>query len=323
MAIKVNIPAGVASVTIDPLYQWDYGQVLEIESGDALSDVFEVHFSCLDMSDAIVRSCSSSSGCAVEVPNTCLEQSCDITAWIYEIDATSGRTLKTITIPIIERPRPNRSGEITENISNAYTEVITTINDVVEELKSGNIVLKKAETAVTSQTAQNANNANTADSARWALNASNAEYANLTNRATTAANAEKVNDLQIKMVGTVLKLDDEIISRKKLLFSGSKTVSSEDATIDLTSSVASGDVIEFHYNVSWGANSYYRFVVGNIGNHVSTRFFTGFEWGGNAIIASSNIKVTSATQIAFESVTVGGSDTSRSITIDKIYKIIE
>ena len=46
MAIKVVFPTGAASITVAGLYQWDYGQTLEIECPEIGSEIVEVHFAC-------------------------------------------------------------------------------------------------------------------------------------------------------------------------------------------------------------------------------------------------------------------------------------
>ena len=112
MTIKVAFAPGESSATIDPLHQWDFGQFLEIESADFASGSAEAHFSCLEMTEAIVESCTVSNGCyTVKIPDSCLETGDDITAWIYEILGSNGKTTKIITIPVIARPRPRRVSE--------------------------------------------------------------------------------------------------------------------------------------------------------------------------------------------------------------------
>ena len=46
MAIKAVFKSGEKAVTVPGLYQWDYGQVLEIESVELPAANVEVHFSC-------------------------------------------------------------------------------------------------------------------------------------------------------------------------------------------------------------------------------------------------------------------------------------
>ena len=109
MTIQVTIPAGEASVKIDPLHQWDYGQFIEIKSSDFVSDSVEAHFSCLGMTEAIVESCSVSNGrYTAKIPDSCLETGDNITAWIFEVSPLNGKTTKEIIIPVIARPRPIR-----------------------------------------------------------------------------------------------------------------------------------------------------------------------------------------------------------------------
>jgi hypothetical protein len=173
MAIKVNIPSGQNTATVSGLYQWDYGQVLEIESTDLSNMIGEVHFACPSMSEAIVVSCNFTEGLgSVTIPDECLEQSSNITAWIYEIAGTQGRTRKVITIYVTARTRPSVGQDIPTEISNRYTELITEVNEAVDKLKNGDTVVKKATEADRATTATSAGNASTANYAVQAGKAS-------------------------------------------------------------------------------------------------------------------------------------------------------
>ena len=177
MAIKATFTAGATAVTVSGLYQWDYGQVLEIEAAD-LPAVVEVHFACPDMNEAIVRSCSVTSGIGtVSIPDVCLEQSGTISAWVYEIHGTEGRTVKTITLPITARTRPNISQDIPVEVSNRYTELITEINEAIGDLQSGNVTVAKAIDAINAGYATSAGNASSASYAASAGNANRATQA--------------------------------------------------------------------------------------------------------------------------------------------------
>ena len=178
MAIKVNIPSGQNTATVSGLYQWDYGQVLEIESADLGNMIGEVHFACSSMSEAVVVSCNFTEGLgSVTIPDECLEQSFNITAWIYEISGTQGRTRKVITIYVTARTRPSVGQDIPTEISNRYTELITEVNEAINALKNGDVVTKKATEAVTASTAASAGNASTANHAISAGEADSATYA--------------------------------------------------------------------------------------------------------------------------------------------------
>ena len=109
MSIKATFPAGVDAIIVNGLHQWDYGQQLEIQAS-GLPAVVEVHFACAGMTEAAVRVCDASSGTAVaSIPDTCLEQSSPVTAWVYEVGETSGTTILTVTLPIIARARDRKS----------------------------------------------------------------------------------------------------------------------------------------------------------------------------------------------------------------------
>ena len=177
MAIKATFPSGVTSVTLPPLYQWDYGQVLEIESEDKLSPVVEVHFSCAGMTEAEVRICAFADNdiATVKIPDSCLEQTANITAFVYEKDVDNGRTTKAISIPIIARARPSRPVEIPVDASDCYTQLIAEVNEAIGALRDGTVTVKNAE---------NAKKAETANTALSATTASTAQEANTANEAT-------------------------------------------------------------------------------------------------------------------------------------------
>lgn len=176
MAIKVNIPSGQNTATVSGLYQWDYGQVLEIESADLGNMIGgEVHFACSSMSEAVVVSCNFTEGLgSVTIPDECLEQSSNITAWIYEISGTQGRTRKVITIYVTARTRPSVGQDIPTEISNRYTELITKVNEAVDKLENGYVVAQKATEADRANTATSAGNASTAN---YAVSAGSTSYA--------------------------------------------------------------------------------------------------------------------------------------------------
>lgn len=136
MSIKALFPAGLDAITVHGLHQWDYGQTLEIHD-TALPSLVEIHFACPGMSDAIVRPCAVVQGVATAaIPDLCLEQASPVQAWIYEIGDTSGRTIRTLTLPIMSRPRPAQSGEVPNSVGDKYTELIGEVNEVVEDLKT-------------------------------------------------------------------------------------------------------------------------------------------------------------------------------------------
>lgn len=174
MAIKALFPEGTTSITLAPLYQWDYGQELEIEAA-SLPSLIEVHFACNGMNEAVVHTCSSVNNIAtVAIPDRCLEQSNEITAWVYEIDGTAGRTIYSIKIPITARTRPARSESIPQSVRDTYTQLITEVNDLLEALQGGTVNVGYATKAGTADAATKATTADTATNAVTAGTASTA-----------------------------------------------------------------------------------------------------------------------------------------------------
>lgn len=186
MTLKAIIPPGQTEIVVNGLHQWDYGRILEIHS-DELPALIEVHFACVGMKEAVVRSCTAISGVAkVAIPDACLEQSAPITAWIYQIDSSEGATIKTVTMTVIERPRPQVNESVPTIISDKYTELVDAINEQVEALKGGEVTVSRALTA---ESANTATSANTAEYATHAYTAGAAEKAKLADTATTATRA--------------------------------------------------------------------------------------------------------------------------------------
>lgn len=187
MSIKATFPAGAKTVSVSGLYQWDYGQILEIESADMGTEIVEVHFACPSMSEAVVRSCSFTNGVGtVTIPDTCLEQTNTITAWVYRISGTQGHTLKTITMPITARTRPAGSRDIPQEISNKYTELLTELNEVIDSLEKGDVPVTRALNADSATTAGNA------QSAAYAVAAGSADSASHATTADSATIADKI-----------------------------------------------------------------------------------------------------------------------------------
>lgn len=146
MSVKAFFPEGVSSVTTSSLYQWDYGQTLEIETNNYLfPTIAEVHFSCIEMDEALVSPCSFINGVAVaNIPDECLEQTTPITAWLYTIEGNSGNTIGSVQIPIISRQRPNIGDGVPQTIGDQYTNLITEVNEAIDTLKSGDVFIKYA-----------------------------------------------------------------------------------------------------------------------------------------------------------------------------------
>ena len=186
MAIKVQIPAGVSSVTVNGLYQWDYGQVLEIESVEIGSEILEVHFACYGMTEAVVRACTFSNGVGtVTIPDECLEQTGAITAWVYEVNQSQGHTIKVIVLPVTARTRPSKNRDIPEEYVDAYGQLLEEVNEAVDAIEKGNVTAARALNADNAKHAATSSSAQSATYATSAGSASNAQIAQVANAATS------------------------------------------------------------------------------------------------------------------------------------------
>lgn len=197
MNLKAIIPSGQTEITVNGLHQWDYGRKLEIHSAE-LPALIEVHFACSGMTEAVVRSCAVVDGVATaDIPDHCIEQTTPIVAWIYCIDDTSGKTERTIIMPIIARTKPAPSPSVPTAVSDKYTELIGAVNEQIGALQDGTVTAAKAEEA---NHAAAADSATTAGTAGHATSAGHANTAGTAGHATTAGSAEVASSLGLAPV---------------------------------------------------------------------------------------------------------------------------
>lgn len=137
MPIKAIFSKGVDTLTVSGLHQWDYGQKLEIH-GLALPALIEVHFACLNMTEAVPRVGTTVDGVTtVAIPDGCLEHDTPLRAWVYVVDTTSGRTEKTIMLPIQARTKPQGADSRQPFAVDEYAEALETINETVDGWRDG------------------------------------------------------------------------------------------------------------------------------------------------------------------------------------------
>lgn len=93
-------------VETSAVFQWDYGQKLEIHGLD-LPPAVEIHFAASGDTEALVRiGFTVDKVTTAAIPDTLLEQEKDIRAYVYVSDIEHGETVKTINLPMTRRPRP-------------------------------------------------------------------------------------------------------------------------------------------------------------------------------------------------------------------------
>lgn len=137
MPIRAIFTEGVNELTVSGLHQWDYGQKLEIH-GLALPALIEVHFACLNMTEATVRIGTTADGVTtVAIPDSCLEHDTPLRAWVYVVDTTSGKTERTIMLPIEARTKPQGADSRPPFAVDEYAEALDQINKTVDGWRDG------------------------------------------------------------------------------------------------------------------------------------------------------------------------------------------
>ena len=204
MSIKATFPAGVTAMTVNGLHQWDYGRTLEIEAPE-LPTLVEIHFACAGMQEAEVRSCALIDGkMTAAIPDICLEQTSPVIAWVYEIGETNGRTTRMVTLPIIQRAKPQGSVTITPAVADKYTELLAAVNDLIEDIQSGELALSVEHVA----------QADHADEADHALEADHAAEADRAAAAGQADEALTLSDtLAVEKGGTGVTSLEELAEK--------------------------------------------------------------------------------------------------------------
>jgi len=121
---------GLREVTTAPLWQYDYGQILQITGLD-LPQAFEVHFSNSRKSGETVTQIGTDN--QVTIPDMYLTSGADIFAFVFLHDGTDdGETEYVIKIPVRERPEPSDI-EPTPVQQDVITEAIAALNSAVTQ----------------------------------------------------------------------------------------------------------------------------------------------------------------------------------------------
>ena len=121
---------GLREVTTAPLWQYDYGQILQIEGLD-LPQAFEVHFSNSRKSGETITQIGTDN--QVVIPDMYLTSGADIYVFVFLHDGlTDGETEYVIKIPVRERPEPSDI-EPTPEQQDVITQAIAVINSAVTQ----------------------------------------------------------------------------------------------------------------------------------------------------------------------------------------------
>lgn len=201
----INAPIRSPMTIVAARHQYDYGQALSI-TGITLPDVFEAHFASVDGLQTVTMLGHNG---VVEIPDELFQVAKAIICYIYLHDeATDGRTVYTIKIPVKERPEPS-DVEPTPVQKDIITQAIATLNNAVEQtgqdVESADASAQAAQAAQTaaesardeaqaSETAASQSETNAAASASSASQSAESAQASESSARTSATNAARDAD---------------------------------------------------------------------------------------------------------------------------------
>lgn len=94
-------------IRVNGLTQWDYGQELQIIGLGPVKNA-EVHFALEGRREAEIQTVKIENEILyARIPDKLLEKGENIKAYVYLATADHGETIKTITMPVVRRPRPD------------------------------------------------------------------------------------------------------------------------------------------------------------------------------------------------------------------------
>ena len=107
MTASANFSYGIEKIVTEPLFQYDIGQKLSI-SGLEVDETTEIHFkSPYSKIAKIATGTLSGSTLTVDIPDEFLENSGIGLVWVCLTDENAVTTIRTISIPIKERAKPD------------------------------------------------------------------------------------------------------------------------------------------------------------------------------------------------------------------------
>ena len=114
--IKVKFEEGINDLTTENLYQWDTYQMLQMSGIEFGVATPKVHFANKKSSVALVVSgvFNDDGSVKVSIPNSLLTEKYDILAYVYTSTGLTGKTIKSITIPVVSRLKPSEYTQPTD-----------------------------------------------------------------------------------------------------------------------------------------------------------------------------------------------------------------
>nr|DAU01987.1 MAG TPA: hypothetical protein [Caudoviricetes sp.] len=137
MKLRVDFKDDRKNITVIGLDQWDYGQKLEIYGIPDVTHA-EVHFCCESDTEALIKQAQVTDHITADIPDKLLRTGENLKAYVYIATATEGKTIRTITMIVNRRQRPEDYTALPEK--NLLREILEKL-----DLKADDIELKENE----------------------------------------------------------------------------------------------------------------------------------------------------------------------------------
>lgn len=119
-------------VKVTGLEQWDYGQKLEIYGIPNVTHA-EVHICCENDTEALIIQAQVTEHITADIPDALLRTGENLKAYVYIATATEGKTIRTITMIVNRRQRPEDYTVLPEK--NLLREILERLDLKADDIK--------------------------------------------------------------------------------------------------------------------------------------------------------------------------------------------
>lgn len=196
--IDVHYSPGIDKITVKPVFQYDHGKKLRIAGVDQTM-IVQVHYAINGMKKAMPDIPVFENALWVStIPSVLFTQAQPVNAFVYISSENAGQTIMQVSIPIMEKPKPDGYAYTEEELK-GLEYVINQLSAAVAEVES----LKSDTLAATNVANAAASNATNAASAANTQASSAQSAAMLANSAANSANtaAKQIDGMTIAAIG--------------------------------------------------------------------------------------------------------------------------
>lgn len=130
--MRVDFKDDRKNITVIGLDQWDYGQKLEIYGIPDVTHA-EVHFCCESDTEALIIQAQVTEHITADIPDALLRTGENLKAYVYIATATEGKTIRTITMIVNRRQRPEDYTVLPEK--NLLREILERLDLKADDIK--------------------------------------------------------------------------------------------------------------------------------------------------------------------------------------------